>query len=116
MARKKCGTCKYRCRLSENTCCQFILVTGHMRGCDPEDCIRYISGKRINLPKKDSNFADFQRKEYEKWEERMRKKHEQSDNDRAANEGSGYPVYTGREPDSDSKVFVSSRQKMEARG
>ena len=107
MARTKCATCKYRCRLEEHTCCQFILITGHMRGCSPENCTRYISGKRIKLPSK-ADMADFQRAEYEKWEERMRKKHEQSDNDRAANEGSGYPVYPGREPDSDSKILSCS--------
>ena len=52
--RKACKKCKYRGRgegtnnpVSTQSRCDFILHTGHMRGCKAEDCNRFVKGKRI---------------------------------------------------------------------
>lgn len=47
----KCKTCKYHgyigCGYCMDMICQYILVTGHMRGCPVgDDCIKYEKGKR----------------------------------------------------------------------
>ena len=44
---KQCTKCKYKSFLSGNTkgyeaariTCDYILITGHSRGCDPRDCV-----------------------------------------------------------------------------
>lgn len=41
---RKCNTCKYRCYLINAWYCQYILVTGHCRGCSPVKCKRYKRG------------------------------------------------------------------------
>lgn len=52
--RKACKKCKYRGRgagtknpLSTQSRCDFIVLTGHMRGCKPEDCNRFEKGAKI---------------------------------------------------------------------
>lgn len=42
-------TCGHRnCRYRDNTagCCEFILIEGHSRGCRPEDCREWRTGKK----------------------------------------------------------------------
>lgn len=52
MAKKKCKTCIYRAAEAELGNCDYILITGHMRGCPAgDDCIRYEKGERIGLKK-----------------------------------------------------------------
>ena len=58
--RSKCATCKYRTELHFPTIrkgekpigCVYILHTGHMRGCSPEECDKYEPGraKRLKNP------------------------------------------------------------------
>lgn len=55
--KKACKKCKYRGRcagkrdkrnqLSTQNGCNFIVLTGHMRGCKVEDCTRFVEGKKI---------------------------------------------------------------------
>lgn len=44
---KKCKNCKYRTNFSGGNVygCQYILITGHMRGCPVEDCTKYEYSK-----------------------------------------------------------------------
>lgn len=61
---KKRGHCKYRCKVSFGICCQYILVTGHMRGCDPDNCTEFVYGKETRLPT--DNLYAFQKRQWEK--------------------------------------------------
>lgn len=49
---RKCRTCKYHGSLSAShkILCEYILITGHMRGGLPEDCTKYkpIRSRRQN--------------------------------------------------------------------
>lgn len=54
--RKACKKCRYRGRnagtknkLATQSRCDFIVITGHMRGCKAEDCNRFEEGKKISL-------------------------------------------------------------------
>lgn len=48
--RKKCKTCQYR--LSDTTRgCGYMYHTGKRRGCDAENCIRYIKGPKLSKNK-----------------------------------------------------------------
>lgn len=38
---KKCGRCKYSIKMGTVTTCNYILVTGRMRGCEIENCTKY---------------------------------------------------------------------------
>lgn len=54
--RKKCKTCRYRqgpwdTRQGRGSC-DYLEITGHMRGCTPEDCNRYVKGPRLDSKKK----------------------------------------------------------------
>lgn len=44
---KKCKKCKYRAQDTMPNNCDYILITGRMRGCDPEHCDKYVKGDRI---------------------------------------------------------------------
>lgn len=44
--RHLCKTCIYQSREKQVNGCDYILMEGHSRGCDVEDCDRYIKGKR----------------------------------------------------------------------
>lgn len=46
--RKRCKTCRYR-ESEYKRGCNYLLVTGHMRGCDAEECSRYEKGPKIKL-------------------------------------------------------------------
>lgn len=49
--------CKYRSRVSNYPCCDYILAIGEPRGCAISKCDKYESGKRekamISLPRKE---------------------------------------------------------------
>lgn len=47
MAKSKCGTCRYRQPIGAHMCCNYIGVTGHMRGCPAEKCTRYEKGSKL---------------------------------------------------------------------
>lgn len=38
---KKCGRCKYSIKMGTVTTCNYILITGRMRGCEIENCTKY---------------------------------------------------------------------------
>lgn len=48
--RKKCKTCVYRMSKHEQGFmhgnCNYICITGKIRGCDVENCDKYINGKK----------------------------------------------------------------------
>lgn len=46
---KKCKTCRYRAAVQEFGNCDYILITGHMRGCPSNNCDKYENGERIGL-------------------------------------------------------------------
>lgn len=41
---KKCSTCKYRDGQPGRGSCNYLSITGHSRGCSPEDCTVYEAG------------------------------------------------------------------------
>lgn len=45
--KRKCKTCSYRSGKYGEGNCDYILLTGHMRGCRPDDCDKYKRGKRL---------------------------------------------------------------------
>lgn len=56
--KKACKKCKYRGRCpgktdhkreSTQNGCNFIVLTGHMRGCKVEDCNRFVEGARAKV-------------------------------------------------------------------
>ncbi|HIZ74928.1 MAG TPA: helix-turn-helix domain-containing protein [Candidatus Mediterraneibacter stercoravium] len=55
--RKKCKTCRYRqahynpTDLNKGNC-NYIEIAGHSRGCDVEDCDRYVKGTRMERKRK----------------------------------------------------------------
>lgn len=54
---KRCKTCKYRSADNIAGNCDYILMTGHMRNCDPEHCDKYEKGKRIRWKDDDTSQA-----------------------------------------------------------
>lgn len=50
--REKCKTCRYRARADKGGGCDYIEIAGHSRGCDVEDCDRYVRGKRLEIKRK----------------------------------------------------------------
>lgn len=49
--KKKCGTCIYRSAKEDIYGCDFILITGHMRGCSASECNKYKRGRKIKAAK-----------------------------------------------------------------
>lgn len=47
--------------------CQYILIMGHSRGCEPQHCDKYIRGAKIKAPEGE-NIPEVQRKMREKYE------------------------------------------------
>ena len=45
--RKKCRSCRYRARPEQVNRCDYIEHAKHSRGCDVEDCDRYVRGRRL---------------------------------------------------------------------
>ena len=50
--RKKCRSCRYRARPDQVNGCDYIEYAKHSRGCDVEDCDRYVRGKRMKVFRK----------------------------------------------------------------
>lgn len=44
------------------------MIMGHMRNCDPEQCSKYIKGKKIKAPGEDDDIAAYQKKMRETYE------------------------------------------------
>ena len=44
---ERCGSCVYRGAQPPQSCCNYILITGHMRGCPVEGCSKYEKGEKI---------------------------------------------------------------------
>ncbi len=61
---RQCGKCIYRCKLTGGAFCQFILVTGHMRPYDADNCTEFVYGKETRLPT--DNLYAFQKRQWEK--------------------------------------------------
>ena len=49
--RKKCRSCRYRARPDQVNGCDYIEIAKHSRGCDVEDCDRYVRGRRMGRQK-----------------------------------------------------------------
>lgn len=47
--RKKCRSCRYRARPEQVNRCDYIEFARHSRGCDVEDCDRYVRGRRLKF-------------------------------------------------------------------
>ena len=50
--RRKCKTCRYRARADKGGGCDYIEIAGHSRGCDVEDCNRYVKGAIMKKERK----------------------------------------------------------------
>ena len=50
--RKKCRSCRYRARPDQVNGCDYIEYARHSRGCDVEDCDRYVRGRRLKVFRK----------------------------------------------------------------
>lgn len=98
---KKCGHCKYRCKVSFGICCQYILVTGHMRGCDPDNCDKFVNGKMVVLPA--DHLEDFQRKQWE-YLKRKRLQDEQNNINGSINQNTGGSILSGSNSDRNSEI------------
>ena len=46
---KRCHKCRYRGAESKTQCCDYILHTGHMRGCSVSDCDKFVRGDRMKV-------------------------------------------------------------------
>lgn len=48
----KCDTCQYRAASANYWKCEYILLVGHSRGCEPGNlCTKYKRGNRLPLSK-----------------------------------------------------------------
>ena len=47
---KRYKTCKYRGAKYDPNHCDYALITGHLRGCDPGECDKYEEGERLTIP------------------------------------------------------------------
>lgn len=45
--RQRCKTCIYRAYQGRG--CDYILITGERRGCKPEECDKYVKGKKKRM-------------------------------------------------------------------
>ena len=45
----RCDKCGYRGSTGTDKCCDYILHTGHRRGCRPDQCDKFMQGKRRKL-------------------------------------------------------------------
>lgn len=51
--KKKCPSCIYRGDAQGKNGCDYILITGHRRGCSVDECIKYEKGKRKQSKKEE---------------------------------------------------------------
>lgn len=47
--RTHCAKCQYSGSSSMGLCCNYLLITGKIRGCNSRYCIRYVKGQRIRI-------------------------------------------------------------------
>lgn len=47
---KRYKTCKYRASKYDPNHCDYALITGRIRGCDPDECDKYEKGERLRVP------------------------------------------------------------------
>lgn len=47
----KCRSCIYKASSTAVNGCDYIVIMKHSRGCSPEECDKYIRGKRIRVEK-----------------------------------------------------------------
>ena len=52
--RHLCKTCTFQSREKQVNGCDYILIAGHSRGCNVEDCVKYEKGVRL---KKRNDFS-----------------------------------------------------------
>lgn len=76
---KLCQTCAYKVKVGGSLACDYFSITGEMRNCDPCNCKKYKSGKRINVSNM-THFAhaiQFDDEDYENtyYNEYIKKKH-----------------------------------------
>ena len=57
--RKKCRSCRYRARPEQVNGCDYIEIAKHSRGCDVEDCDRYVRGKRLKVFRKNMHDSGY---------------------------------------------------------
>ena len=66
---KWCNKCYYRSKINGESCysssftCDYILIVGHSRGCDPRDCVEkgvYKPGGKIK--QRDFRFRNYQKR------------------------------------------------------
>ena len=48
---RKCRFCKFRAAKTDVNRCDYILITGHRRGCSVKDCDKYEKGERLPIRK-----------------------------------------------------------------
>lgn len=60
--RKKCRSCRYRARPDQVNGCDYIEYAKHSRGCDVEDCDRYVCGKRLKVFRKNMHDSGYKSK------------------------------------------------------
>lgn len=60
--RKKCRSCRYRARPDQLNGCDYIEYAKHSRGCDVEDCDRYVRGRRLKVFRKNMHDSGYKSK------------------------------------------------------
>ena len=60
--RKKCRSCRYRARPEQVNRCDYIEIAKHSRGCDVEDCDRYVRGRRLKVFRKNMHDSGYRSK------------------------------------------------------
>ena len=60
--RRKCRSCRYRARPDQVNGCDYIEYAKHSRGCDVEDCDRYVRGKRLKVFRKNMHDSGYKSK------------------------------------------------------
>lgn len=63
MKKRLCNSCKFGTVLTGiGVGCGYMLLTGHSRGCEVENCEKYMKGKRIPLPTSEKEILKLQSK------------------------------------------------------
>lgn len=60
--RRKCRSCRYRARPDQVNGCDYIKYAKHSRGCDVEDCDRYLRGRRLKVFRKNMHDSGYKSK------------------------------------------------------
>lgn len=67
---KRCRKCKYRGPEHSVQCCDYILITGQMRGCSIANCDKFVKGKRMRVGQTPDNPIRRKRREIVKPQQR----------------------------------------------